>query len=295
VHERHVARPAVLTGRLPDDVVARQVAAALDEDLGAGDVTAALVPAHQQVRAQVIAREPAILCGVDWASATFRQLDPSIELTWLARDGEALVTDTPVLKLAGAARPILTGERTALNFLQTLSATATAAQRYVDAVKGTGCRILDTRKTLPGMRLAQKYAARCGGAQNHRLGLYDMVLIKENHIIAAGSIPTAIATARRSSPGIPVEIEVENLAEFDQALAAGPDIIMLDELSLADMRTAVERNRAQGSKVKLEASGGVRLDTVREIAQTGVDYISVGGITKHVKAVDLSMRFEFAA
>jgi len=275
--------------------IARQVAAALAEDLGAGDVTAALVPASQQVRAQIIAREPAVLCGTAWADATFKQLDPAIRLDWQFHDGERLAADTPVLRLSGPARPILTGERTALNFLQTLSATATAASRYVEAVAGTGCRILDTRKTLPGLRLAQKYAARCGGAQNHRLGLYDMVLIKENHIIAAGSIGAAIATARRASPGIPVEVEVETLDEFSQALDAGADIIMLDELPLDDMREAVQRNRSRGGKVKLEASGGVTLATVREIALTGVDYISIGGITKHVQAVDLSMRFEFAA
>jgi nicotinate-nucleotide pyrophosphorylase (carboxylating) len=275
--------------------VARQVAAALAEDVGAGDVTAALVPASQQVRAQVIAREPAILCGTDWADATFLQLDASVRRSWQAEDGEALAAGQTVLRLEGPARPILTGERTALNFLQTLSATATAARRYVDAVAGTGCRILDTRKTLPGLRLAQKYAARCGGAQNHRLGLFDMVLVKENHIVAAGSIATAIATARRTSPGIPVEVEVETLAEFDQALDAGADVIMLDELPLADMRIAVERNRARGARARLEASGNVTLSTVREIALTGVDYISVGSITKHVQAVDLSMRFEFAA
>jgi nicotinate-nucleotide pyrophosphorylase (carboxylating) len=198
-----------------------------------------------------------------------------------------------VLRLTGPARPILTGERTALNFLQTLSATATAARRYVDAVAGTDCEILDTRKTLPGLRLAQKYAARCGGARNHRLGLHDMVLVKENHIIAAGSIEAAVATARRTSPGVPVEVEVESLAEFDEALGAGADIVMLDELSPDDMRIAVERNRARGSKAKLEASGGVTLATVRDIALTGVDFISIGGITKHVQAVDLSMRFEF--
>jgi len=276
-------------------IIARQVTAALAEDLGAGDVTAALVPASQQVRAQIIAREPAILCGTDWADATFQQLDPGIRLDWQVRDGDRLSADLPVLKLSGSARPILTGERTALNFLQTLSGTATAASRYVEAVAGTGCRILDTRKTLPGLRLAQKYAARCGGAQNHRMGLHDMVLIKENHIIAAGSISGAIETARRTSPGIPVEVEVESLAEFDQACDAGADIIMLDELSLDDMREAVKRNRSRGAKAKLEASGSVTLSTVREIALTGVDYISIGGITKHVQAVDLSMRFEFAA
>jgi nicotinate-nucleotide pyrophosphorylase (carboxylating) len=295
VHGRHVARPAHLIERVPNDIVARQVAAALAEDLGGGDVTAALVPETQQVRATVFAREPAILCGTDWVDATFKQLDPAIRLEWQAADGARVLADMPVLKIAGAARPILTGERTALNFLQTLSATATAASRYVEAVSGTACRILDTRKTLPGLRLAQKYAARCGGAQNHRLGLYDMVLIKENHIIAAGSIGAAIATARRTAPGVPVEVEVESLAEFAQAIAAGADIIMLDELTLEDMRTAVQRNRASGTPAKLEASGSVTLTTVREIALTGVDYISIGGITKHIQAIDLSMRFEFAA
>jgi nicotinate-nucleotide pyrophosphorylase (carboxylating) len=262
--------------------------------LGAGDVTAALVPATQQVRAQIVAREPAVLCGTDWADATFRQLDPAIRLEWMVQDGDRLVADMPVVRLSGAARPILTGERTALNFLQTLSGTATAAARYVEAIAGTGCRILDTRKTLPGLRLAQKYAVRCGGAQNHRLGLYDMVLIKENHIIAAGSIVGAVSTARRMSPGIPVEVEVESLAEFDQACEAGADIILLDELSLEDLREAVKRNRARGPRAKLEASGSVNMTTVREIALTGVDFISIGSITKHVQAVDLSLRIEFA-
>jgi len=295
VHGRRRARSAVLIERVSRDVIARQVAAALAEDLGTGDVTAALVPPPQQVRAQIIAREPAILCGTDWVDETFRQLDDKVRLEWLADDGERIVADMPVLRLSGPARPILTGERTSLNFLQTLSATATAASRYVEAVAGTKCRILDTRKTLPGLRLAQKYAARCGGAQNHRLGLYDMVLIKENHIIAAGSIEAAVTAARRGSPGVPVEVEVESLGEFDQALAAGADIIMLDELTPDDMRAAVARNRERGSKAKLEASGSVSLATVRDVALTGVDYISIGSITKHVQAVDLSMRLEFAA
>ena len=295
MHGRHVARPAHLIAKVATDIVARQVAAALTEDLGTGDVTAALVPANQRVRAHILAREPAILCGTDWVDATFSQLDPSIALDWQARDGDRVAKDQVVLRLTGPARPILTGERTALNFLQTLSATATAARRFVDAVAGTGCEILDTRKTLPGLRLAQKYAVRCGGARNHRLGLHDMVLIKENHIIAAGSIGRAIETARRTSPQVPVEVEVETLAELDQALAASADIILLDELTLDDMRTAVARNRAAGGKAKLEASGSITLATVRSIAETGVDFISLGGITKHVQAVDLSMRFEFAA
>jgi nicotinate-nucleotide pyrophosphorylase (carboxylating) len=282
-----------LVEKLDGQIIARQVQAALSEDVGPGDATAALVPSQQQDRAHIVAREPAVLCGTQWVTETFRQLDASIRLDWQATDGERIAADQVLLRIAGAARPILTGERTALNFLQTLSATATASSRYVEAVAGTGCRILDTRKTLPGLRLAQKYATRCGGAQNHRLGLHDMVLIKENHIIAAGSIATAIAAARRHTT-MPVEVEVESLAEFDQALAAGADIILLDELSLDDMRTAVQKNRERGSKAKLEASGSVTLATVRDIALTGVDYISIGGITKHVQAVDLSMRFEFA-
>lgn len=294
MHGRHLARPAVLIERVNSEIIARQVAAALSEDLGGGDVTAALVPASQEVRASIIAREPAILCGTDWADATFKQLDPAIRLEWLAGDGQRILDDMPILRLSGLARPILTGERTALNFLQTLSGTATAASLYVEAIAGIPCRILDTRKTLPGLRLAQKYAARCGGAQNHRLGLYDMVLLKENHIIAAGSISAAVSTARQTAPGIPVEVEVESLKEFDLALAAGADIIMLDELTHDDMRTAVARNRAQGAKAKLEASGSITLATVRDVALTGVDFISVGSITKHIKAVDLSMRFEFA-
>jgi nicotinate-nucleotide pyrophosphorylase (carboxylating) len=283
-----------LNERLDESLVARQVAAALAEDVGGGDVTAALVPPDQRVRAHVIARERAVLCGTDWVDATFRQLDSAVRLEWFARDGERVEVNQTLLRLEGLARPILTGERTALNFLQTLSATATAASRFVDAIDGTQCRILDTRKTLPGLRLAQKYAARCGGARNHRMGLHDMVLLKENHIVAAGSIARAVQTARRTSPGIPIEVEVESLAEFDEALAAGADIVMLDELSLADMREAVSRNRARGAQAKLEASGSVTLQTVRAIAETGVDFISIGGITKHVQAVDLSMRFEFA-
>ena len=270
---------------------------AIAEDLGNGDLTAGLIGSRTAAVARVIAREPATLCGRAWFDETFRQLDGRVAVSWHAADGDRIAADAIVCELRGPARSIVTGERTALNFLQTLSATATSARQFVQAVSGTGCRILDTRKTLPGLRLAQKYAARCGGAQNHRLGLYDMVLIKENHIIASGSITRAMETARRTSPGIPVEVEVESLEEFDQALAAGADIIMLDELSHADMREAVARNRDHGSrhgaKAKLEASGSVTLDTVREIALTGVDFISIGGITKHVKAVDLSMRFEF--
>ncbi|MDB6087814.1 MAG: nicotinate-nucleotide pyrophosphorylase [Gammaproteobacteria bacterium] len=270
-----------------------QVAAALREDIGGGDVTARLVPATQQVRGRVITREDAVLCGRPWVDATFRSLDAGIRLTWHAADGERILPERVIFEIDGPAPAVLTGERTALNFLQLLSATATAARRFVDAVAGTGCVILDTRKTVPGLRTAQKYAVRCGGAQNHRIGLYDMALIKENHIAAAGSLSIAVAAARRTAPGLPVEVEVESLAEFEEALAARPDIVMLDELSQADMRTAVALNRRHAHPVKIEASGSVSLETVRAIAETGVDYISVGSITKHVRAVDLSMRLEF--
>jgi nicotinate-nucleotide pyrophosphorylase (carboxylating) len=278
---------------IPTDLES-QVAAALREDIGSGDVTARLVPATQQVRGRVITREDAVLCGRPWVDETFRSLDRGIRLTWRTTDGERILADRVIFEIEGPAPAILTGERTALNFLQLLSATATAARRFVDAIAGTGCTILDTRKTLPGLRTAQKYAVRCGGAQNHRIGLYDMVLIKENHIAAAGSLSIAVAAAKRTAPGLPVEVEVESLAEFEEALAARPDIIMLDEFSQADMRTAVALNRRQASPVKIEASGSVSLETVRAIAETGVDYISVGGITKHARAVDLSMRLEFS-
>jgi nicotinate-nucleotide pyrophosphorylase (carboxylating) len=233
------------------------------------------------------------LCGTAWANEVFRQLDERVRLTWHVADGARLNENGIVFDIAGPARAILTGERTAMNFLQTLSATATAARRFVDAVAGTGCEILDTRKTIPGLRHAQKYASTCGGARNHRLGLHDMVLIKENHIAAAGSIAIAVANARRLAPHVPVEVEVESLAELDAALAAGADIVMLDELSHADMVTAVARNRACAKPAKLEASGSITLDTVRRVAETGVDFISIGGITKHIRAIDLSMRLDF--
>jgi nicotinate-nucleotide pyrophosphorylase (carboxylating) len=235
------------------------------------------------------------VCGRPWFDEVFRQLDPTVRVEWLAGDGDAVAADSVLCRVDGPARAVLTGERTALNFLQTLSATATATRRYVDAVAGTRCRILDTRKTLPGLREAQKYAVRCGGGQNHRMGLYDMVLIKENHILAAGSIAAAVGAARRQSPGIAVEVEVESLVELEQAFAAAADLVMLDELSDADMREAVRRRDAGAHRARLEASGGVSLETVRRIAETGVDYISIGGLTKHVDAIDLSMRIEFVA
>jgi len=273
---------------LPD-----QVAAALREDIGSGDVTAQLVPEDQRVRGRVVTREDAILCGRPWADEIFRRLDADIRLAWRAKDGERIAPGAVVFEIEGRARPILTGERTALNFLQLLSATATEASRFAAAVAGTGCTVIDTRKTLPGLRSAQKYAVRCGGGRNHRMGLYDMVLIKENHIAAAGSITAAIGAARRVARGVKVEVEVESLQELEEALSAGPDIVLLDDFSLEDLRAAVALNRSRGRPVTLEASGSVSLETVRAIAATGVDFVSSGGLTKNVRAVDLSMRLDF--
>jgi len=272
--------------------IASEVARALAEDIGSGDVTAALVPARQRARATLITREAIVLCGTAWVDETYRQLDPSIAIHWQLRDGEEPEAGMVLCEIEGPARTILTGERSALNFLQTLSGTATVTRSYVSAVAGTDCQILDTRKTIPGLRLAQKYAVRCGGGSNHRLGLHDMVLIKENHAIAAGGIAAAIAAARQVSPGIPVEVEVETLDEFRTALAAEPEVIMLDEFTHEDMRRAVAERRAAGITTRLEVSGGIRLASIRAIAETGVDYISVGALTKHVTAADLSLRFQ---
>jgi nicotinate-nucleotide pyrophosphorylase (carboxylating) len=277
---------------LPPDL-ATQVEAALTEDIGRGDLTAALVPAAQRVRGRVITREAAVLAGRAWVDETYRRLDRAVALTWHVADAERIAADQVLFEIAGPARAVLSGERTALNFLQLLSGTATAARAYVDAVAGTGARILDTRKTLPGLRTAQKYAVRCGGADNHRLGLFDQILIKENHIVAAGSITAAIAAARAAHTGVRIEVEVETAQELAEALAAAPDIILLDDFSLSDMRAAVALRDAQSAAVKLEASGSVTLQSVRAVADTGVDYISVGAITKHVRSVDLSMRLEF--
>ena len=276
---------------LPPDIAA-QVERALAEDVGSGDVTAALIPANARATATLLTRESAVLCGTAWVNEAFNQLDPAVHITWHAQDGDAVAANSVLCELSGPARALLTGERTALNFLQTLSGTATVTRQYVDAVAGTGCRILDTRKTLPGLRLAQKYAVRCGGGQNHRMGLHDMVLLKENHIMAAGSVAAALTAARTSAPGVPIEIEVETLEELRAALVAGPDIIMLDEFDDAAMRQAVALVGAVVPRPRLEASGGVDLDSLRRIASTGVDYISIGSLTKHVRALDLSMRFK---
>ena len=272
---------------LPQDL-SETVARALAEGMGSGDVTAALLPADARSRARVISREPAVICGRAWFDEVFRQLDRSVQVAWRVADGAAVAPGDTLCEITGPTRALLTGERTALNFLQTLSGTATAARRYAEAVAHTRARVLDTRKTLPGLRSAQKFATRCGGCLNHRMGLYDLVLIKENHILAAGSIAAALAAARRLFPALEVEVEVEDLPELDQALAAGADIVLLDNFDLAGLRAAVQR---AAGRVRLEASGNVDLENVSAFAETGVDYISVGSLTKHVRAVDLSMRF----
>jgi nicotinate-nucleotide pyrophosphorylase (carboxylating) len=277
----------------PDDVPAT-VARALAEDIGGGDVTSRLVPSNQRASAEVIAREPALICGRPWVEEVFRQLDPRSALSWFVGEGQAAAADQRVLAVSGSARALLSGERTALNFLQTLSGTATSVRRFVDAVAGTGCQIVDTRKTLPGLRNAQKYAVRCGGGVNHRIGLYDGILIKENHVAAAGGIGKAIEAARALRARVPLMTEAENLDEARTALAADVDLLLVDDFDLDALREAVRltrEHRAGGGKTLLEYSGGATLDRVRAIAETGVDRISIGAITKHVQAVDLSMRF----
>lgn len=277
---------------IPPDL-SLQVERALEEDVGSGDLTAALIPAAADGWAAVITRESAIICGIPYVDATFAQIDPKARIHWKIAEGAQVEANQTLFEIQGAARSLLTGERTALNFLQLLSGTATAAHAFAERLKGTPCRLLDTRKTIPGLRSAQKYAVRVGGGHNHRMGLFDGILIKENHIVAAGSIARAVAAAKSSGRKVPVEVEVESLDELEQAISAGTDIAMLDDFSLEDMSEAVAINRKAAHPVKLEASGGVTLDTIREIAQTGVDYVSVGSITKHVRAVDLSMRFDW--
>lgn len=269
--------------------IADDVSRALTEDLGSGDVSARLIPAEQIMQGRIVAREACVLAGTAWAEAAFRRVSNRSLVQWLYRDGDRVAAGTALCTLEGPARALLTAERTALNFLQTLSGTATATRAFVDAISGTSARILDTRKTLPGLRMAQKYAVTCGGGFNHRLGLYDMVLIKENHIMAAGSVTAAVQASRVINPDMPLEVEVETLVQLEEALAAGAERILLDNFDLAGLRAAVALNEG---RAKLEASGNVDISTVRDVAQTGVDYISIGAITKHVRAVDLSLRFD---
>lgn len=270
-----------------NDTIQQQVADALKEDIGSGDITAMLIPATAQSTARIITREQGVFVGKQWVQEVFQQVDPSVEIEFAVRDGDTVIPDQLLFTLKGNSRALMTGERCALNFVQMLSGVATVCQQYAAMVEGTGIKILDTRKTIPLFRNAQKYAVSCGGCYNHRIGLYDAFLIKENHIMACGSIENAIEQAHQIAPGKPVEIEVESLAELERALSAGADIIMLDNFSLDDMRTAV--STADG-KAKLEASGNVTDETLRPIAETGVDYVSIGALTKHVKALDLSMR-----
>lgn len=274
---------------LPAAFIDSQVKLALLEDIGQQDLTANLIPADASASARLITREDAVLCGRDWFQAVFSQLDPHIDIQWHAADGDRLQADSTICTIAGPARAILTGERTAMNFLQTLSATATLSGRYADAVAGLPVKVLDTRKTLPGWRVAQKYAVRCGGCFNHRFGLFDGILIKENHIHAAGSITGAVSQAKSLGAGVDIEVEVENLDELEQALQAGAGIVLLDNFNLSQLKQAVALSQ---HRALLEASGGIGLDTIREIAETGVDRISVGALTKDIRAVDLSLRFE---
>jgi nicotinate-nucleotide pyrophosphorylase (carboxylating) len=279
--------------RLPADVDVI-VAHALQEDIGTGDVTAQLVDPATRGRARIVAREPAVVCGQAWVNAVFRALQAPVRIEWTVAEGAQVATDQVICLLSGPARTLLTGERTALNFLQTLSGTATTVRRYVDAVAGTGTRIVDTRKTLPGLRNAQKYAVVCGGGVNHRIGLYDGILIKENHIAAAGGIRQAIVQARALGAAVPLMTEAETLAEARIALDEDVDLLLVDDFSLPDIRTAVQmvrEHRACGGKTLIEYSGGATLETIRSLAETGVDRISVGSLTKHLRAVDLSMRF----
>lgn len=278
----HKIDPATLSTDLINAVTR-----ALEEDIGTGDITAQLIPADQLASARVITREDCVFCGKAWVEEVFRQIDPEVTIEWHTQDGQLMQADSMLFSLQGNARSLLIGERAALNFVQTLSGTATLSHHYAQQVAHTSVQLLDTRKTIPGLRTAQKYAVACGGCHNHRIGLYDAFLIKENHIAACGSIANAVARAREIAPEKPVEVEVETLEELDQALTAGADIIMLDNFSIEDMKKAVAIN---AGRAKLEASGNINEKTLVPTAETGVDFISIGGLTKHCKAVDLSMR-----
>ena len=277
-----------MKNQLPENI-SDSVKQAIDEDVKTGDVTASLIADETEAKATLICRDKAVICGVAWVEEVFQQIDSDVVIQWNVKDGDSVAANTELCTFSGKAKSILTGERVALNYLQTLSATATQTQDYVQAIAGTKTRVLDTRKTLPNLRLAQKYAVVCGGGKNHRIGLHDMVLIKENHIMAAGSITAAINKARELYPELKVEVEAENLQEYAEAVAAKADIIMLDNFSNIDMKAAVEQEHGD---ILLEASGGVTLETIRDIAKTGVDFISVGDITKNVQSIDLSLRFQ---
>ena len=275
----------------PADLVASDAARALAEDVGSGDVTAALLPDAADI-AYLLCKEDAVVAGRPWFDACHRALDPEVRIDWRVQDGDRVPAGTVLATLSGRTRTLVTAERTALNFLQTLSGTATTTAAYVDAVRGTGCTILDTRKTLPGLRLAQKYAVRCGGGQNHRIGLYDAVMLKENHVRAAGSLTAAIRAARTAQPTLPLIVEVETLAQLEEALAEGCERILIDDFDAASRREAVRRAKSPpfDGRIPLEVSGGVDMTTLRDIAADGVDFVSIGGLTKHVRAIDLSMK-----
>uniref|UniRef100_A0A451BKD9 Probable nicotinate-nucleotide pyrophosphorylase [carboxylating] n=1 Tax=Candidatus Kentrum sp. SD TaxID=2126332 RepID=A0A451BKD9_9GAMM len=276
------------TPNFPNDIT-ETVRRALAEDIGDGDITSALLPDGSLASATLISREDAVLCGIPWFDEVFGQLDDRIKTVWEVTDGDGIAPDQVICRITGPARAMLTGERTALNFLQSLSGTATLARKYARETQGTKTRILDTRKTIPGLRAAQKYAVRCGGCYNHRIGLYDGILIKENHILAAGSLPAAVRLARERNQDVPVEVEVESLEECREALDSNAHIILLDNFDLQQIEEAV---RINAGRAKLEVSGGVGLTELRRVAETGVDYISIGSLTKHVRAVDFSLRFE---
>jgi nicotinate-nucleotide pyrophosphorylase (carboxylating) len=277
----------MLTLETLQPTIEANVRLAIEEDVSTGDITAELIPESQQAAAQIISRDQAVIAGSAWVNEVFKQVDPTVEVEWKVADGDCVAPNTLLFTLKGSARSLLTGERAALNFLQTLSGTATIAKHYADKVADTSVKLLDTRKTLPGLRMAQKYAITCGGCYNHRIGLFDAFLIKENHILAAGGIESAISQAKSNHPGKPVEVEVESFDELNQALQAGADIIMLDNFTPYQMREAVA---LVNGRAKLEASGNITDDTLLSYAETGVDYISIGALTKHCRAIDLSMR-----
>jgi nicotinate-nucleotide pyrophosphorylase (carboxylating) len=273
---------------IDDKIIQNNVQLALQEDIGAGDITALLIDADNKLDAMLICREQAVLCGQDWFEQAFLQLDPSVQINWLVRDSDQVSAGQNICRIQGNARAMLSAERSAINFLQTLSATATVTRKYQQLIKTTACRILDTRKTIPGLRLAQKYAVSCGGGMNHRIGLFDAFLLKENHLAAAGSIQKAVERARALHPEVLLEVEVENLQQLEQALAAAVDRVLLDNFDLQQLKQAVAITQG---RIELEASGNITLDNILEIAQTGIDFISIGALTKHVQAIDFSLRF----